>query len=136
MVSVGATGQKRRLIAIVCWALTASAPALSLAAPHAAPAAASEPDDGYYDRSPLQPAPASTPTRVETGPLAKIDAPADQGVAGYASVFFVRPQRAGADVAGHGRALADAFCREQGLGPALSYGGNGHALRDVLCRRK
>ena len=127
-----------RLTAIVCSALAVLAPALALASPgvHAAPAAPSEPDDGYYDRGPAQAPPPGKAPRTTTGPLTRIDASADQGVTGYASVFFVRPQRGGADVAGQGRDLADAFCRDQGLGLALSYDSNGRALRDVLCKKE
>jgi hypothetical protein len=125
-----------RLTTLVCGVIAVLAPELSFAAPHAAPAAASEPDDGYYDRGPAEAAPAGKTPHTVIGPLSRIDASPDQGVAGYASVFFVRPQRDGVDVPGHGRTRADAFCRDQRLGPALAYASNGHALRDVLCRRK
>jgi hypothetical protein len=81
--------------------------------------------DSYYDRPP--PAPRADP---EDG-----RAFANQGVAGHTVVFFYRPQRAGADIPGQGHDLADAFCRDQGLGPALYYATDGVILRDVLCQR-
>jgi hypothetical protein len=73
------------------------------------------------------------------------------GVPGSTVVFFARPESRGADVAASGQGGADAFCRSQGLGPAVyfdqtqrarratdAYGriiGPGPVLRDVLCRR-
>jgi hypothetical protein len=78
-------------------------------------------DDGYYDR----PQPAADEGRAVAG----------QGVAGHGVVFFYRPQRAGADIPGSGRDIADAFCRDMGYGPAVYFDTDGQILRDVLCRR-
>jgi hypothetical protein len=95
---------------------------------------ASPADDGYYDRGQAGPdndAAAEQrppPPRRQEGPL-------ERGVAGYATVFFIRPQQGGADVPGEGRAAADAFCRAQGFGAAAYYDTDGRILRDVLCRR-
>jgi hypothetical protein len=106
-------------------------PAESDAPPTAAPPPA-EADDGYFDRGRAS-APAETaPAQALPPPSA---APVDHGVAGHSSVFFIRPQREGADITGEGRSAADAFCRDQGLGPVLYYDTDGHVLRDVLCRR-
>jgi hypothetical protein len=107
------------------------------AAPAAPPAPA---DDGYFDRPqrpdraeslpPPEPAPTPQPTRAWQGGSGP-----DEGVPGYASVFFARPREAGVDVPGQSRAAADAFCRDMSLGPTLSFDTDGHILRDVLCRR-
>jgi hypothetical protein len=96
-------------------------------------------EDEYYDRG------ATSPARDETGgggaqapQTHATGAPApvpDQGVAGHSVIFFVRPQHDGADVQGAGRQAADAFCRDQNLGPALYYDVDARTLRDVLCRR-
>jgi len=106
-------------------------PAESDAPPAAAPPPG-EADDGYFDRgraaAPAEPAPAQALPPPSAGPI-------DHGVAGHSSVFFIRPQREGADITGEGRSAADAFCRDQGLGPVLYYDTDGHVLRDVLCRR-
>jgi len=56
-----------------------------------------------------------------------------RGAAGHQVIFFARPMRAGSDVDGQGS--ADAFCRDQGLGPALYYDTDDGALRDLVCRR-
>lgn len=95
-------------------------------------------DDGYYDRGrvraqlpPPSPADASPPVDAAW----RAGASGDPGVAGYGSVFFIRPRRDGEDIPGAGRDLADRFCRDQGLGPALYFDSDGHILRDVLCRR-
>ena len=98
-----------------------------------APPPAAEADDGYFDRGgPTTPAAAPQETLP---PAAAYAGPVDHGVAGHSSVFFIRPQRDGADITGEGRPAADAFCRDQGLGPVLYYDTDGHVLRDVLCRR-
>ena len=108
----------------------------------AAPEAAQAEDDGYFDRGAAAPSPAAGPAAPSPGGSPGADQAAGEtppvlaeGVAGYASVFFIRPQRSGADIPGGGRALADAFCRGQGLGPALHFDSDGHILRDVLCKR-
>ena len=88
-------------------------------------------DDGYFDRS------APPASAVEAGavlPPATRDV-LSQGVAGHSSVYFIRPQRNGADVRGGNRDAADAFCRDHGLGPALYFDAGSPILRDVLCRR-
>lgn len=97
---------------------------------------ASAADDGYYDRSQARPddGDGRTPPPPPYGSRRQAEA-LDQGVAGYATVFFNRPQQAGADVPGQGRAAADGFCRAQGFGAAVYYDTDGHILRDVLCRR-
>ncbi|MFI4935224.1 MAG: beta/gamma crystallin-related protein [Caulobacterales bacterium] len=59
-----------------------------------------------------------------------------QGVAGHSAIFFIRPERNGADITGEGRQAADAFCRDRDLGPALYYDTDAGSLRDVLCRRE
>jgi hypothetical protein len=104
-------------------------------APPSAPPPPSDADDGYFDRG-RAPAPAEPP---ETAPAQALPppsaAPIDHGVAGHSSVFFIRPQRGGADITGEGRSATDSFCRDQGLGPVLYYDTDGHVLRDVLCRR-
>ena len=97
---------------------------------------AGEADDGYFDRGGA----ASDETRRsgaadEPPPRGRGEGALERGVAGYATVFFIRPQQSGADVPGEDRAAADAFCRGQGLGAALYYDTDGHILRDVLCRR-
>jgi hypothetical protein len=72
------------------------------------------------------------------------------GVEGARSVFFARPTVRGLDVAA-GANGANAFCRRQGLGPALYFDssqrasravdpqgravGSSTVLRDLLCRR-
>jgi len=100
-------------------------------------------DDGYFDTGhahaqlpppepPSQPLPDAAPPSPT--PWRAADS-ADPGVAGYGSVFFIRPRRDGEDIPGQGRALADGFCRAQGLGPALYFDTDGRILRDVLCRR-
>ena len=109
-------------------------PAPADAGPGAPPPA--ESDDGYFDRG-STPAPSAAPaeTLPPAAPSASYAGPVDHGVAGHSSVFFIRPQRGGADITGEGRSAADGFCRDQGLGPVLYYDTDGHALRDVLCRR-
>lgn len=73
-----------------------------------------------------------------------------RGVDGTRTVFFARPTVRGVDVAAGDRG-ADAFCRSQGLGPAVWYdssdrareaiGPNGEyvgrspIIRDLLCRK-
>jgi hypothetical protein len=73
-----------------------------------------------------------------------------RGVDGTRTVFFVRPSVRGVDVAAGDRG-ANAFCRAQGLGPAVWYDsserareaigpdgelvGRSSVLRDLLCRK-
>jgi len=98
-------------------------------------------EDEYYDRGAAPSgerapaAPEAPPPPGSRGPSPAQAAVIDQGIAGHSVIFFVRPQHGGADVQGQGRAAADAFCREQSLGPALYYDTDGATLRDVLCRR-
>ena len=96
-----------------------------------------EADDGYFDRGGAS-APSPAPQEAlppAAPPPAAYAGPVDHGVAGHSSVFFIRPQRDGADITGEGRPAADAFCRDQGLGPVLYYDTDGRVLRDVLCRQ-
>lgn len=76
--------------------------------------------------------------------------PTSRGIEGTRTVFFARPTVGGVDVAAGDRG-ADAFCRRQGLGPAVWYDSNDRAreavgpdgqyvgrssvLRDLLCRK-
>jgi hypothetical protein len=97
-------------------------------------------EDEYYDRGAAPsgkraPAAEEAPPPIRHSPAPTTAAIVDQGVAGHSVIFFVRPQRGGADVEGQGRAAADAFCRDQNLGPALYYDTDSATLRDILCRR-
>jgi len=74
-----------------------------------------------------------------------------RGVDGTRTVFFARPAVRGVDVAA-GKTGADAYCRRQGLGPAVWYDssekanraiapdgqiiGRSTVLRDLLCARR
>jgi hypothetical protein len=97
---------------------------------------ADEADDGYFDRGgAASDETYRTGAAADRSPRGQGEGALERGVAGYATVFFIRPQRGGADVPGEARADADAFCRGQGLGAAIYYDTDGHILRDVLCRR-
>jgi hypothetical protein len=132
-------GLDRQIASLHQGEIVADAPPSAAAAPTAPPA---QTDDGYFDRPQRperaealpSPEPAAESAPQPTRAWASAGSP-DQGVAGYASVFFARPREAGADAPGQTRAAADAFCRDQGLGPTLSFDTDGHILRDVLCRR-
>jgi hypothetical protein len=114
-------------------ASTAAAPQPpELAPPPQAAGASESSDDGYFDRSSPAEPPGAAPADAALPPAARTVL--SQGVAGHSSVFFIRPQRDGADVPGGNRDAADAFCRDHGLGPALYFDAGSRILRDVLCR--
>lgn len=107
-----------------------------------------------FDEPPAGERPRDRMPPAMDAPRGQFDGPpaADAGgVAGATAVFFPRPMSQGLDVRASGQGGADAFCRSQGLGPAVyfddtqrarrttdAYGrmaGPGPVLRDLLCRR-
>jgi hypothetical protein len=132
---------------------------------------AARPPAGYYpdqpypedDRgAPAYPPALDAPRGSYGAPSSPLPPPPDRGadryraeepdgIEGATSVFFPRPTLRGWPVSAWRRGAADAFCRAQGLGPAIYFDqggrarealepdgrrvGDGPVLRDVLCRR-
>jgi hypothetical protein len=132
----------------------------------------SYPPAGYYpdqrypegdQGEPAYPPPLDAPRGSYGAPASPLPPPPDRGadrradrdeaepVEGWTVVFFPRPTLRGWPVAAWRRGAADAFCRAQGLGPAVYFDqggrapdalepdgrrvGDGPVLRDVVCRR-